>query len=94
MAKKAYIVDYSIKNDHRIDCDTAIVFAESESEVKSVMENYVHLLNENYGIWISNTDFIRLNNNHELDAIYSVKEFTGSVFTRLFTDDDEVRNNN
>lgn len=94
MARKAYIVDYSMKNDYRIDSDTAIVFAESESEVKSVMENYVHLLNKNYGIWISNTDVIRLNNNYELDAIHSVKEFTGSVFTRLFTDDDEVRSNN
>ena len=35
-----------------------------------------------------------MNSKYELDSIYSVKEFTGSVFTRLFEDDNEVRNNN
>ena len=40
MVKKAYIVDYGMKNKNGTDYDTAIVFAENETEVKSVMENY------------------------------------------------------
>ena len=94
MVKKAYIVDYGMKNKNGTDYDTAIVFAENETEVKSVMENYIRTFNENYGVWVSDTDFIPLDNNYELEAIYSAKEFTGSVFARLFADNDEVSNNN
>lgn len=94
MTKKAYIVNYDVKSDHGFDSDTAIIFAENETEVKSVMENYFQVFNKTYGIWVNETDFIPLNNNYELEAIYSIKEFTGSVFTRLFADDDEVGSSN
>ena len=69
----------AMKSKNGTDHDTAIVFAENETEVTSVMENYIRNFNENYGIWIGNTDFIPLDNNCELEAIHSVKEFTGSV---------------
>lgn len=82
--KKAYIVNYGIKNGCRIDGDTAIVFAENETEAKSVMRNYVRSFNKNARIWISDTESIPMDSKYELDSIYSVEEFTGSVFTRLF----------
>ena len=77
--KKAYVVNYGVKNGCRIDPDTAIVFAENETEVESVMKNYFSSFNKNARIWISDTEFIPMNSKYKLDSIYSVKEFTGSV---------------
>ena len=88
---KTYIVDYCVESEHGLDCDTAIVLAESEDKVKSVLENYIHNFNENYGIWVSDTCKIPINNDCKFHSIYSTKEFTGSVFTRLFQDDDDFK---
>ena len=49
--KKAYVVNYGIKNGCRIDRDTAIVFAENETEVEYIMENYISSFNKNARIW-------------------------------------------
>lgn len=86
---KAYIVDYGMESKYGIDYDTAIVFAENEAGVKSSLENYIRTFNANYGIYVDYDCKIPIDNNYRLAAIYSVKEFTGSVFTRLFEDDGE-----
>lgn len=87
---KAYTVDYCMKSKYGIDCDTAIVFAENEIEVKTKLKDYIRTFNENYSIYVDNTCKIPIDNEYELGSIISVKEFSGSVFTRLFEDDGEI----
>ena len=44
--KKAYVVNYGVKNGCRICPDTAIVFAENETEAESVIKNYFSSFNK------------------------------------------------